>query len=52
MYAIRSYYAPETALTGPIVRGDARTVEKHLKALEDLPEDLGAIYRVLGKKTA
>jgi len=42
---------PETALTGPIVRGDARTVEKHLKALEDLPEDLGAIYRVLGKKT-
>ncbi len=42
---------PTNALTGPIARGDARTVEKHLQALEALPEDLNAIYRVLGKKT-
>lgn len=42
---------PEGALTGPIARGDARTVEKHLQALAELPPGLTGIYRVLGIKT-
>ena len=42
---------PENALTGPIARGDVRTVEKHLRALEALPDDVGEIYRALGRKT-
>ena len=42
---------PEHALTGPIARGDLRTVGKHLRALADMPEDVQQIYRVLGKKT-
>ncbi|MDY6847698.1 MAG: Rossmann-like and DUF2520 domain-containing protein [Geoalkalibacter sp.] len=42
---------PENALTGPIARGDVRTVEKHLRALDALPEDIGEIYRALGRKT-
>jgi predicted short-subunit dehydrogenase-like oxidoreductase (DUF2520 family) len=46
-----STLGPELALTGPIARGDARTVEKHLKALAPLAADLQEIYRVMGKKT-
>lgn len=42
---------PEGALTGPIARGDSRTIEKHLRALGNLPASLGEIYRVLGQKT-
>ncbi len=42
---------PELALTGPIARGDARTVDKHLRALTALPGDLQEIYRVMGRKT-
>jgi predicted short-subunit dehydrogenase-like oxidoreductase (DUF2520 family) len=42
---------PELALTGPISRGDVRTVAKHLKAMATLPADLQEIYRVLGRKT-
>jgi predicted short-subunit dehydrogenase-like oxidoreductase (DUF2520 family) len=38
------------ALTGPIARGDAETLEKHLAALEGLPEQL-RIYLSLGLKT-
>ena len=41
---------PEHALTGPISRGDVRTVEKHLKALALMP-DAVRIYRVMGCKT-
>ncbi len=41
---------PEHALTGPISRGDVRTVEKHLKALSGMP-DVELIYRVMGRKT-
>jgi predicted short-subunit dehydrogenase-like oxidoreductase (DUF2520 family) len=37
-------------LTGPIARGDAGTLEKHLSALEGLPEQL-RIYLSLGLKT-
>lgn len=42
---------PEQALTGPIARGDVRTVAKHLKALEALPQDIQDIYRVMGRQT-
>lgn len=42
---------PEQALTGPIARGDVRTVARHLQALADQPSELIEIYRVLGCKT-
>ena len=38
---------PVKALTGPIRRGDAETVRRHLEALDGL--DRGADYRMLGK---
>jgi len=37
----------ETALTGPIARGDEQTVERHLDALQKFPEALRA-YKILG----
>jgi predicted short-subunit dehydrogenase-like oxidoreductase (DUF2520 family) len=40
------------ALTGPIVRGDAGTVRKHLDALEQEDTELAALYRLLGRRTA
>jgi predicted short-subunit dehydrogenase-like oxidoreductase (DUF2520 family) len=39
---------PEEALTGPIARGDADTVCKHLQAL---PDDTKALYRQLALAT-
>jgi predicted short-subunit dehydrogenase-like oxidoreductase (DUF2520 family) len=39
---------PQQALTGPIVRGDAATVTRHLAVL---PPDLQSVYRVLGERT-
>lgn len=41
---------PEAALTGPIARGDARTVANHLQALASKPV-LAKHYRELGKAT-
>ena len=38
---------PAHALTGPVARGDARTVRSQLAALADLPRLL-ALYRALG----
>jgi predicted short-subunit dehydrogenase-like oxidoreductase (DUF2520 family) len=38
-------------LTGPIARGDVRTVEKHIIALRREHPELLEIYRVLGLKT-
>ena len=38
-------------LTGPIARGDAGTVEKHLKALRTASPELIPTYRELGLKT-
>jgi len=46
-----SVLGPEQALTGPIARGDQRTVRKHLQALAELPPDIREIYRVLGQRT-
>lgn len=40
----------EEALTGPVKRGDATTVEKHLRLLEG-DEDLHALYVLLGRRT-
>lgn len=39
---------PSAALTGPIVRGDAATIARHLDALESDPETLG-LYRAISK---
>lgn len=38
----------DKSLTGPIVRGDSRTVAKHLAALSDRPQTQAA-YQVLGR---
>lgn len=45
-----SKLSPEKALTGPIVRGDMETVNKHLKALSILPA-VKKIYRELSLTT-
>ena len=39
------------ALTGPIARGDAETVERHLRALAPLPREIVRLYRELGLYT-
>ena len=38
------------ALTGPVARGDAATIKRHLEALEALPSEIGNIYKVLGQQ--
>jgi predicted short-subunit dehydrogenase-like oxidoreductase (DUF2520 family) len=47
-----SAFGPGHALTGPISRGDLRTVRKHLQALAKLPPEIQEVYRALGRKTA
>jgi predicted short-subunit dehydrogenase-like oxidoreductase (DUF2520 family) len=39
------------ALTGPIARGDAGTIRRHLEALEQSDPELADLYRVLGRRT-
>lgn len=39
------------ALTGPISRGDAGTVARHLRALDSIAPDLAQVYRDLGRST-
>jgi len=39
------------ALTGPISRGDAQTVEKHMRVLETGPEAHLKLYKMLGLET-
>ncbi len=41
--------SPESALTGPVSRGDVATVRRHFNALADKPEAL-ALYRLLSKR--
>lgn len=36
---------PESALTGPLSRGDLATIEVHLRALEDIDPGLARLYR-------
>ncbi|OHX13208.1 Rossmann-like and DUF2520 domain-containing protein [Chromobacterium sphagni] len=40
---------PRAALTGPILRGDVGTVERHLSVLADV--ELASAYRALGRQT-
>ncbi len=47
-----SYARTVQALTGPIARGDAGTVRKHLEALEQEDPELAELYRLLGRRTA
>ncbi len=42
---------PEAGLTGPIVRGDSGTVQKHLQALAASAPNVLDLYRLLGEKT-
>ena len=42
---------PEAALTGPIQRGDAKTVEMHVRALGTVSPQLQHLYRVMGSQT-
>lgn len=39
------------ALTGPIARGDAGTIQKHIKAFAGNPSDTASLYRELGQIT-
>ncbi len=39
------------ALTGPISRGDAATIARHLNAMEELAPEVLDFYRTLGKET-
>jgi len=43
--------APADALTGPVARGDAGTVRRHLAALASCPADVQALYRAAGERT-
>ncbi len=41
---------PRPALTGPIQRGDAATVARHLAALREASEETQALYRAAGRQ--
>ena len=42
---------PAAALTGPIARGDAMTIRRHMEALETAPREIRDLYRLLGERT-
>ena len=42
---------PVAALTGPVQRGDARTVASHLEALRSAPAEVADLYRAAGRQT-
>ncbi|BCN57270.1 oxidoreductase [Prescottella equi] len=42
----------QSALTGPVARGDAAAVAKHLEVLEGVDPQLAAGYRALSRRTA
>jgi predicted short-subunit dehydrogenase-like oxidoreductase (DUF2520 family) len=42
----------DRALTGPVARGDAGTVRKHLKVLQDKAPEMLPAYRELARRTA
>jgi len=42
---------PMAALTGPVQRGDARTVASHLEALRTAPAEVVDLYRAAGRQT-
>lgn len=45
------HLGPAAALTGPIARGDDKTVALHLRALTSTPPELQSLYRSLGVAT-
>ncbi|PCI28759.1 MAG: hypothetical protein COB67_05575 [SAR324 cluster bacterium] len=42
---------PVAALTGPITRGDTQVIAKQEEAMEQWDEDMGTLYRTLGRFT-
>lgn len=42
---------PIQALTGPIARGDAQVVARHIEALHQVHPDIEPIYRAVGRRT-
>jgi len=43
-------HGPTQALTGPVVRGDAKTVAAHLDALRTQPAEIHALYRASARQ--
>jgi len=43
-------FGTAASLTGPIARGDEKTIRAHLNALEQLPPEISRVYRVLGQE--
>lgn len=43
---------PAAALTGPVARGDAETVSRHLESLKAVDDDLAMLYAALARATA
>jgi len=43
---------PAAALTGPVARGDAETVSRHLESLKAVDADLAKLYAALARATA
>ena len=46
-----SHSRPEEALTGPVRRGDAATISRHLQALSVAPRSIGRLYEALLPRT-
>lgn len=44
-------FGPERALTGPIARGDTRTVARHLASLRRADPELARLYSALARRT-
>jgi predicted short-subunit dehydrogenase-like oxidoreductase (DUF2520 family) len=43
-------FGTAASLTGPIARGDEKTIRAHLEALEQLPPEISNVYKVLGQE--
>lgn len=43
-------FGTAASLTGPIARGDEKTIKAHLEALEQLPPEILRVYKVLGQE--
>lgn len=43
-------FGVEAALTGPIARGDQKTIEEHLKALQQFKPEILQAYEILGQE--
>ena len=43
--------SPQSALTGPIARGDVGTVSKHIESLEERAPEILDVYKTLGLRT-